>query len=148
MNASQPPELVCPHLLRPSGDGWVLLGSRCPGCAEVHFPPQRSCPKCCATRLEVCEIGNHGTLWSWTIQGFLPKSPYNGGETQDTFKPYGVGYIEMPSGVKIESRLRSADPAQLRIGMPMELTLEAYGTAQEGRRRVTFAFAPAAGRAG
>ena len=145
MNASPPPELVCPHLLRRSGGGWVLLGSRCPGCASVHFPPQRSCAQCCGTRLELCEIGARGTLWSWTIQGFLPKSPYNGGETETTFRPYGVGYIEMPAGLKVESRLMTADPARLKIGMPMELTLESYGTGERGQKRVTFAFAPVAG---
>lgn len=144
MNASPPPELICPHLLRRAPDGWVLLGSRCSGCAEVCFPPQRVCAQCCGTHLELCELGNRGTLWSWTIQGFLPKSPYNSGETESTFRPYGVGYIEMPTGLKVESRLALADPARLKIGMPMELTLEAYRTGEGTGPLFTFAFAAAA----
>ncbi len=35
----------------------------------------------------------------------------------------GVGYIELPGEVRVEARLTVADPDELRIGMPMELTL-------------------------
>jgi uncharacterized OB-fold protein len=89
------------------------------------------------------ELGGGGSLWSWTIQDFLPKSPYDSGENEATFQPYGVGYIQMPCGIKIESRLTVAAPSQLEIGMPMELTLTPYRTTPEGRQVFTFAFAPA-----
>jgi uncharacterized OB-fold protein len=57
----------------------------------------------------------------------------------DDFEPYGVGYVELPGEVRVEARLTEADPAQLRIGMPMELTLiPAPGDAEA----VTFAFRP------
>ncbi|MOA60130.1 hypothetical protein D3C78_1849350 [compost metagenome] len=50
----------------------------------------------------------------------------------------------MPCGVKVESRLTVADPQQLRIGMPMELTLVRYGRTAAGEPLHTFAFAPLA----
>src|SRR5271168_3037463 len=108
-------ELVCPDLLRRTAAGWTLLGNRCATCGESYFPAQRSCAKCCGTSLAECEIGDRGVLWSWTIQGFLPKSPYNSGETEATFRPYGVGYVQMPDGLKVESRLTVSDPTRLRI---------------------------------
>ena len=77
-------------------------------------------------------LARRGTLWSWTIQRFRPKSPpYTGPEE---FEPYGVGYVELPGEVRVEARLTEADPDKLRIGMEMELTL-LPGT--------TFAFRPA-----
>lgn len=94
--------------------------------------------------MEPFKLGSEGLLWSWTIQGFQPKTPYNGGESEADFKPYGVGYVEMPSGVKVESRLTVADPAALRIGMPMVLTLEAYRQVAGEAPVFTYAFAPTA----
>lgn len=142
-----PPTLACPHLLRLHGGRPSLLGSRCRGCGEVYFPASGGCTRCLGTDLEAFEIGSEGILWSWTIQGFLPKAPYDSGETEVDFKPYGVGYVEMPSGIKVESRLTVADPDELRIGMPMELAVAPYGVTPEGDQRLTFVFRPAAGGA-
>jgi uncharacterized OB-fold protein len=142
MNTASIPDLVCPEVLRPTPSGWTLLGSRCVSCGEMFFPAQRSCTRCCGTELEPCELGDRGTLWSWTIQGFMPKSPYNGGDVAAAFQPYGVGYIQMPSQLKVESRLTINDPAQLKIGMHMQLTLDPYRRMAEGREVFTFAFQP------
>jgi uncharacterized OB-fold protein len=92
--------------------------------------------------MESIELGDHGTLWAFTIQGFLPKAPYDGGQDPTTFKPYGVGYVEMPSGVKVESRLTVADAKQLKVGMPMKLVIEEYGTDTQGTALACYAFAP------
>jgi len=116
------------------------MGNRCCHCGEVYFPASRGCTRCCSSELEACEIGGEG--WSWTIQGSLPKSPYDSGVTEADFAPYGVGYVEMPSGVKVESRLTVADPEQLAIGMAMELRLVQYDSTPAGEPLVTFAFAP------
>jgi uncharacterized protein len=99
-----------------------LIGSQCARCGVVAFPKQASCPKC--TSLEVTDrlLARRGTLWSWTIQCFPPKSPPYAGDP-DTFEPFGVGYVELPGEVRVEARLTEADPGRLRIGMPMELTL-------------------------
>jgi uncharacterized OB-fold protein len=140
------PDLVCPDALRRTASGWTLLGSRCKACGEMFFPQQRSCARCCGIELESCELGAHGTLWSWTIQGFLPKPPYDGGVGDAAFQPYGVGYIQMPAQLKVESRLTVNDPAQLRIGMPMQLTLDPYRQTADGRTIFTFAFKPSNGR--
>ncbi len=136
------PVLACPSLLRLDGDRPSLIGSRCADCGEVYFPSAASCTRCLGTRLEFCGLGSTGVLWSWTIQGFLPKPPYNSGETADSFRPYGVGYVEMACGIKVESRLTVADPASLRIGMPMALTIVPYRLAEDGKPVSTFAFEP------
>jgi len=138
-----PPLLACPELLRFEGDRPHLLGCECAACGEVYFPATTSCTRCLSSRMKDCDLGHEGTLWSWTIQDFLPKPPYNSGETPENFRPYGVGYVEMASGIKVEARLTTADPAALRIGMPLELTVIPYRVADDGREVSTFAFAPA-----
>jgi uncharacterized OB-fold protein len=136
------PILACPHLLHLDGDRPSLIGSRCTHCGEVYFPASRGCTRCLGTELEACDLGSEGILWSWTIQAFLPKPPYNSGETEADFAPYGVGYVEMPSGIKVESRLTIADPEKLSIGMPMALAVAPYGKTPEGAELLTFVFRP------
>lgn len=143
MNAESGPALVGAHLLNLQGARPSLMGSRCASCGEVYFPAARGCTRCGSTALEACDLGGQGRLWSWTVQGFCPKPPYDSGETEHDFTPYGVGYVELASGLKVESRLTVADPARLRIGMPMALTLQAYRRAGAGAPVFTFAFEPA-----
>lgn len=141
-NTSLLPHLPVAHLLTQGTSGLGLLGSKCSQCGEMYFPATDSCTACCGSDLAPCDIGNQGRLWSWTVQAFMPKSPYNSGETEEAFQPYGVGYVQMPSGVKVESRLTTADPAELAIGMPMVLCLVRYGQRVDGQPLQTFAFAP------
>jgi uncharacterized OB-fold protein len=125
-----------------------LIGSRFPESGVVTFPRQSSCPRTSSTVVEDVLLPRRGRLWSWTVQGFLPKSPpYAGRETPQTFVPYGVGYVELAvgdGGVIVESRLTENDPDRLRIGMPVELVIIPFTTDDLGRQVLTFAFAPAA----
>ena len=84
-------------------------------------------------------LSRHGTLWTWTIQCFPPKSPPYAVADPEGFEPYGVGYVELPGEVRVEALLTESDPDRLRIGMEMELTLiPAPGSSDA----VTFAFRP------
>jgi uncharacterized OB-fold protein len=115
----------------------LLVGSRCRRCGVVAFPRQASCAACTSGDVDEQRLARVGTLWTWTIQCFAPKSPPYAG-TADDFEPYGVGYVELAGQVRVEARLTERDPARLRIGMPMELVLiEAPGGAG-----LTYAFAP------
>lgn len=84
-------------------------------------------------------LERRGSLWSFTVQGFEPKSPYNG---PTPFEPYGVGYVELAGQVIVESRLTENDPDRLAIGMPVELVVVPFRTADDGTAIVTFAFRP------
>lgn len=120
-----------------------LIGGKCAGCGVVTFPKQGSCPRCNGLDIEPELLARRGTLWTWTVQGFLPKSPpYAGPETAKDFQGYGVGYVELPGQVKVEARLTENDPAKLHIGMAMELVIVPFTRDAEGREVLTFAFAP------
>jgi uncharacterized OB-fold protein len=120
-----------------------LIGSRCDNCGNHMFPTQNSCPRCASTATSEVELERRGTLWTWTIQGYPPKAPpYAGDADPKSFQAFGVGYVELPGQVKVESRLTVADPDQLQIGMEMELVLIPLTTNDDGDEVVTFAFAP------
>jgi uncharacterized OB-fold protein len=132
-------EVIDPGLIGGTHAHPRLIGSICEQCGTVTFPRQGSCPRCTSGQVKAYELATRGTLWTWTIQCFAPKSPPYPAAAVGDFEPYGVGYIELPGEVRVESRLTESDAARLRIGMPMELTLiPAPGAAD----KLTFAFAP------
>ena len=97
-----------------------LLGSQCQDCGAIIFPMQSGCPRCASDATKPKELGTRGKLWTWTIQGYPPKSPPYAGDVEN-FEPFGVGYVEIHDEVKVETRLTTADKDVLKIGMEMEL---------------------------
>lgn len=119
-----------------------LIGSRCDSCAATTFPAQGACPRCGATEMSRRLLPRRGTLVTWTTQGFLPKEPYAGGETEETFRPFGMGLVQLGDEVRVEARLTEADPAKLRFGMEVELAVIAFRVEDDGTEVVVHAFAP------
>ena len=91
-------------------------------------------------RFEEFILPRHGTLWSYTVQRFAPKSPPYAGPTP--FEPFAVGYVEIAAMVIVEGRLTGVAFEQLRIGMPMEVTIIPLRTDPDGTVVTTFAFQP------
>jgi uncharacterized OB-fold protein len=119
-----------------------LIGGECRDCGSVSFPRPASCARCTSVSIDERLLGRVGSLWSWTVQRFQPKEPYIGPEP---FEPYGVGYVELPGEVIVESRLTTADPGQLEIGLLVALVVVPFVTTADGTELVTFAFEPAPG---
>jgi uncharacterized OB-fold protein len=134
------PRPVAPGLFT-SGDAPQLIGSKCADCGVMTFPTQADCPRCTGTRMEEALFDRRGTLWTFTTQQFIPKSPpYAVVETEETFVPYGVGYVEFEGQARVEGRLTEGDPAKLRIGMEMETVVVPLTDGV-----VTYAFKPVEG---
>ncbi|MBN9622849.1 MAG: OB-fold domain-containing protein [Actinobacteria bacterium] len=135
--AEAPP--IAAGLFVETAAGPRLVGSRCRNCGTVTFPRQDSCARCAQADSEEHLLAPRGELFTWTVQRFRPKTPpYTGPEE---FEPYGVGYVELSGECRVESILTTADPAELRIGRAMELTL-IPATGPDGAAARTFAFAP------
>jgi uncharacterized protein len=131
---------VAEGLIAGTADEPRLVGSECRRCGTVTFPRQDSCPRCTSQDVAERLLARRGTLWTWTIQCFAPKAPPYAGD-REAFQPYGVGYVELPGEVRVEALLTVDDPQELRIGMPMELTLV---PAPGPSGAMTFAFRPVA----
>jgi uncharacterized OB-fold protein len=119
-----------------------LIGSCCTNCGNYMFPVQSGCSKCTGSETERVELSRRGTLWTWTVQGFPPKSPPFAGEVDPDLSGRSVSAIELPGEVKVEARLTESDPTKLRIGMEMELVLVPLSTDADGTEVMTFAFRP------
>jgi hypothetical protein len=132
-------------MARPVADGLIVTGPDGPGLVggrdrasgRYVFPlPQGPL----AERYEAVTLAREGALWSFTVQRFPPKTPFLG--TTAPFRPYAVGYVELPGQIIVESRLKTDNFSGLRIGMPMRLTTEVFARATDGEELVTYAFEP------
>jgi uncharacterized protein len=96
-----------------------LCGSQCPECGVVVYPEGAGCPRC-GRDMVARALSAQGVLWTWTVQRFAPKSPpYQA--PPEGFRPFAVGYVELPEGVRVQAVLDVDDLASVRIGMPLRL---------------------------
>jgi len=114
-----------------------LLGSRCRACGEHFFPRRRVCARCLAEGCEDVLLGPDGTLFTWT----WVYVPFFGGRRGEG-AGYAVGQVDLPEGPRIQAVLSGGKDA-FRIGLPMQLELEAVRETPEGEAVVIHRFRPA-----
>ena len=122
------------QLFERGADGPSLLAGREHDTGRVVFPLPDD-----PERFETITLPRTGSLWSWTVQRFRPKSPPYAGP--EAFEPYAVGYVALADMIIVEGRLIGAPLDSYRIDMPMMLVTEPFVMA-DGETRTTFAFAP------
>ena len=131
---------VAADLFEPASDGIRLVGGRGKSDGRFVFPLPTGA---LADEFDRVLLGRTGRLWSWTVQRFRPKSPpYAGPPESEPFRPYAVGYVELPGELIVESRLLVDDFAALRLGLEMETVAEPFVTGPGGAATVTYAFRP------
>ena len=134
---------VADRLFRWTAEGVDLVGSRCTGCGTHYFPTSLSCrnPACDVKTVEEVTFGRHGVLCSVTVQRYRPPALFR----MEPWAPYALGLVELPEGIRVMAMLTGAEPADLRIGTQVVLTVEALYTDESGREVVTYKYAPTAG---
>jgi uncharacterized OB-fold protein len=117
---------IAPDLYVETPDGPRLLGGRRKSDGKIVFPLPPGAER---AYFEPIQLAQQGTLWSWTIQRFRPKTPpYTGDDTDRDFKPFALGYVELPGEIIVESRVEFGDLTP-RIGAPMRLDIAPFNQA-------------------
>jgi hypothetical protein len=104
-------------LSRPYWDGCregVLRVQRCGACGGYVFIPQPVCTHCQADALAWADTSGRGTLYSFTIVHRPPRPEFQ--------VPYTVAIVELDEGFHLLTNLVECEPAEVRIGMPVEVT--------------------------
>lgn len=122
-----------PEQLRLDPDGPVLLGSHCPECGRSYFPRRWECAVDLAA-LDDVDLSRTGTLHVATYI----RTPAYGREQRDT-EGYGVGEIDLPEGIRIQSVLLGAEEDWIP-GTGFRIAGESIGQDSDGRSLVTFRF--------
>jgi uncharacterized OB-fold protein len=99
-----------------------LIGGKCRKCGVIVFPKTLYCPnpECekDPNNMEPTLLSDHGRLWSWTITTVPPPPPFRFSEP---FKPYAIGIVELPEGVKVVGLLTTTQ--KLNIGAEVRLKM-------------------------
>jgi uncharacterized OB-fold protein len=91
-----------------------LIGGKDRETGRIVFP----CPS--AKTHEPVPLASEGTLWSYTVQRYRPKTPPYAGP--DAFSPWVVAYVELPGQVIVEAPLYGVAFEDVTIGMPVRFS--------------------------
>lgn len=114
----------------------VLIGSYSKAANQAYFPRRKLCP-ITSESVEDCELPSEGTLYSWTYV----EVPFMGNMQVSVNGGYGVGQIELPGKVRIQSIIEGTQ-GDWKIGMPMVIKVLSVGKDKDGNVLCSFQFAP------
>jgi len=118
--------------VRQDGTG-NLLGSRCRSCGVHSFPVRQACAACLSEDLETVRFSTKGILYTFSVvRQSIPAFQV----------PYALGYVDFPEGVRIMGQISGCDLDEIRIGMPMTLSLEPFGEDEDGNPLTGYRFRP------
>ncbi len=133
------PVSVDPNRLKLTSDDakqGTLIGFRCKECDATVFGPAVFCQSCTSTDLEAVELGGKGILFSYTIVRIPPAGwP---GEV-----PYVLGQVELPQGPQVLAEVIDCEHDDLKIGMAVEMTLQAVPAENGGPDKAVYKWRPA-----
>ena len=130
-----PDEMPVPAVSAETVDWWAaaarrrLVVQRCAACGTTRHPPGPLCPRCHSTEADWLELPGTGTVFTFTVvrQAFLPaladRIPY----VVIAVDLDGIERGEADDGARMVSNLVDIDPADVAIGMRVEVVWEEFG---------------------
>ena len=99
-----------------------LLIQRCAACSEYQFYPRQVCVHCGSADVEWAEASGRGTVHTFTVihQQGMP------GWRDET--PYVAAIIDLAEGPRMTSTVVGTAPADVSVGMGVEVTFVDEGT--------------------
>jgi len=118
--------MATPRFWREIPSRYNLIGTRCGNCGTVDFPPRSICPKChrkSVGKMQRQKLTGKGVVVSYTVVHDAPSQ-------FDLLKPYVLAVIELEEKARLTSQLIDVEPANVKVGLPVEATFRRLG--QEG----------------
>ena len=101
-----------PHLVLSEDGSYYLQGGHNEALGKYVFPLMGGDKEF----FQPVPLKRQGTVWSFTVQRFRPKTPPYAGP--DDFIPYLVAYVDLPGQLKVEARLVDIEEEEVEIGLP------------------------------
>lgn len=95
-----------------------LLIQQCDGCGTLRHPPRPMCPHCRSLDWTAIESSGRGTVYSY-VMPHQPRFPFFD-------YPYVVALVELEEGVRLVSNLTDIDPADITVGLPVEVYFQTF----------------------
>jgi uncharacterized OB-fold protein/acyl dehydratase len=95
-----------------------LLIQRCASCGRLRHPPRPMCNVCRSLEWDTIEAGGRGVVYSFVVNHHpqVPAFDY----------PLVVALVELEEGTRLVSNIVGADPAEVHVGMTVELEFVAF----------------------
>lgn len=94
-----------------------LYGTRCKKCGTFAYPRRRVCQKCNAKdEYEDAKLPRRGKIYTFAKDHLFPSPD----------PPTVMAVVDMDGGGRFYGQLTDCDPAQVKIGMPVELTFRRF----------------------
>ena len=91
---------------------------RCSSCERFRFYPSLSCTFCQSLEAEWVPISGRAEVYTYSVVHRAPGAPFA------DLLPLIVAMVELEEGPAMMTNLVDVDPAEVRIGMPVELAYE------------------------
>jgi uncharacterized OB-fold protein len=106
---------------RPFFDGaraGKLRLQQCGDCAGWMFPVRKRCQHCGSTKLQWADASGRGTLYA---HGLLQREYH---ARHKGHLPVLMAQVDLDEGVRVNTNLVECDPADARVGMPVQVAFE------------------------
>jgi uncharacterized protein len=110
-----------------------LIGVRCPACGARFANPRAICLQCAHHGMERCALSPTGTLWTFTIVHQQPP-----GSVMQV--PYAIAQVELDDGPIVAAAIVETPLDAVRVGLPVEMTLQTVRHDEDGNEVVAHAF--------
>ena len=99
-------------------EGRLLFG-RCGGCGKAYYYPRPFCPHCWSEDVVLEQASGRGTLYTFSTVFINDLPPFN------ERLPYVAAIVDLEEGVRVSTNIVDVDPADLSIGMAVEVVFRA-----------------------
>ena len=119
--AAPPPPLPRPKPARNSDNAFFWEGveegelriQRCVACERLRHPPTPMCPHCQSLDWDHVVSSGRGEIYSFVVAHHPPIPPFA--------YPNAIVLVELEEGTRLVSNVVGIDPAEVRIGTPVEV---------------------------
>jgi uncharacterized OB-fold protein len=94
-----------------------LVAQRCGECGRLRHPPRPMCPHCHSLSIDVVPLSGRGTLYSYSVLHHPQHPAFD--------YPVLAALVDLDEGVRVVSSLSGVEPADIHIGMALEVDFEA-----------------------
>jgi uncharacterized OB-fold protein/acyl dehydratase len=99
-----------------AGRGELLI-QRCGSCGRLRHPPRPMCPECRSLDWDTVASRGRGAVYSYVVPHHPPVPSFD--------YPYVVVLVELEEGTRLVSNLVDVEPADVAVGMPVEVCFAA-----------------------
>jgi uncharacterized OB-fold protein len=95
-----------------------LRVQKCEACGALRHIPKEICAHCGSRAASWAAVSGRGRIYTYTVIHRGPTPAYQADA------PYVIAHVELDEGPRVISNLIDVAPADVRIGMPVEVVFE------------------------